>query len=76
MIMIFLNQVLAVARAGAGTNNIPVKECTEKRKSWCLIHRGQNANDGKRIGDRELIIICPANGSRDQLGTDTRRSQC
>ena len=26
----FPESVLAVARAGAGTNNIPVKECTEK----------------------------------------------
>ena len=51
----FPESVLAVARAGAGTNNIPVKECTEK---GIVVFNtpGANANAVKELVIASLLL--------------------
>jgi len=54
--------LLAVARAGAGTNNVPVDECT-KRGVVVFNTPGANANSVK-----ELVLAAILLGSRDIIG--------
>ena len=51
----FPNSVLAIARAGAGTNNIPVKECAEK---GIVVFNtpGANANAVKELVLASLLV--------------------
>lgn len=53
------HRLLAIARAGAGVNNIPVEECTEK--GVCVFNTpGANAN-----GVKELVLGCMIAASRN-----------
>ncbi len=58
----FPNELLAIARAGAGTNNIPIDRCN---KEGIVVFNtpGANANAVK-----ELVIASMLYGSRDVLG--------
>ncbi|MCF0146070.1 MAG: phosphoglycerate dehydrogenase [Eubacterium sp.] len=60
--MDFSDNLLAIARAGAGVNNIPVDECAEK---GIVVFNtpGQNAN-----GVKELVIAGMLLASRDIVG--------
>ena len=57
--MEFSNDVLAIARAGAGTNNIPIEKCTEQ---GIVVFNtpGANAN-----GVKELVLGCMIAASRN-----------
>ncbi|MDY2959247.1 MAG: phosphoglycerate dehydrogenase [Hornefia sp.] len=60
--MVFSDNLLAIARAGAGVNNIPVKRCTEE---GIVVFNtpGANAN-----GVKELVITAMLLASRDIIG--------
>ncbi|MBE6591453.1 MAG: 3-phosphoglycerate dehydrogenase [Ruminococcaceae bacterium] len=58
----FPSELLAIARAGAGVNNIPVDRCTEE--GICVFNTpGANAN-----GVKELAVLCLLLASRDVVG--------
>jgi D-3-phosphoglycerate dehydrogenase len=58
----FPAELLAIARAGAGVNNIPVDRCTEE--GICVFNTpGANAN-----GVKELAVLCLLLASRDVVG--------
>ena len=55
MTILFQKSVLGIARAGAGTNNIPVKECTEQ---GIVVFNtpGANANAVKELVIASLLL--------------------
>ena len=58
----FPAELIAIARAGAGVNNIPVDRCTEE--GICVFNTpGANAN-----GVKELAVLCLLLASRDVVG--------
>ena len=52
---VFPDNLKAIARAGAGTNNIPVDEATEKR-DCCLQYSGANANAVKEAVFGSILL--------------------
>lgn len=70
------DQLLAIARAGAGVNNIPLDKCAEK---GIVVFNtpGANANGVKEAVLAGLFLGCKRHCRRRKLGSDSkRRSEC
>ena len=66
--MEFGKKLKAIARAGAGVNNIPLERCAENGIVG-LPDSGSKCQRSKRVGDRRNAACGAGHHWRDQLGT-------
>ena len=66
--MEFAKNLKAIARAGAGVNNIPLDKCADQ---GIVVFNtpGANAKRGKRTGHRRHAACCKRHCQRYRLGT-------
>ena len=73
--MTFGSNLLAIARAGAGTNNIPVDRCAEE--GICVFNTpGANANAVKELDRTAVVLQKDSAGNRLGTFSGTRRRHC